>query len=69
MEVREAHSRATREGGKSIAVLFLERRRERRKHTARVEAHRRHCRVTDLEALERAAVTQWRRGSAVNGIG
>ncbi len=34
-----------------------------------VEAHRRHFRVTNLEALKRAAVTQWRRGSAVNGTG
>ncbi len=34
-----------------------------------VEIHRRHVRVTDLEALERAAVARWRRGSAVNGTG
>ena len=31
-----------------------------------VEVHRRIVRVTDLDALEQAAVTQWRRGSAVN---
>lgn len=34
-----------------------------------VEAHRRHYRVTDLAALEHVAVTHWRRGSAVNGVG
>ena len=32
-----------------------------------VEVHRRLVRVTNLEALERAAVTRWRRGSAVPG--
>lgn len=32
-----------------------------------VEVYRRLVRVTDPEALEQAAVTQWRRGSAVNG--
>ncbi len=34
-----------------------------------VEVHRRLVRVTDLEALERAAVTQWRGSSAVEGGG
>jgi CRP/FNR family transcriptional regulator len=34
-----------------------------------LEVHRRLVRVTNLEALEQAAVTQWRGGEAVNGGG
>ena len=32
-----------------------------------VEIDRRLVRVTDMVALERAAVSQWRRGSAIDG--